>query len=97
MGDVVPVLRPWCRKVERVYRTESVPPKPRLIADTVHLVDQLQSIVSTGAGVAEMKDTARTSTKGAFLVLGALRSGSLCRSGSGTVGSSTALVVVPSN
>ena len=94
MGDAISALRPWCHEVERVYRTEAVPPKRGLVEDTVRLVDRLQSIDDTGSGVASMKDSARESPRHASLVLAVLRDGSPCRSGSDSLGSSTTPVVV---
>jgi hypothetical protein len=95
MSDALPALKSWCRSLQRIYRTETVPPQPALIDDTVHLIDQLQSIVSTGSGVEQMKATAHQSVEQSVFVLNGLRGGSLCSPGRG-VGSSTSLVIVPS-
>jgi hypothetical protein len=94
MKDAIPELEPWCRRLERVYRTETVPPKPHLVEHAVQLIDRLQAIIHTGDGVEKLKEHALASPEWATRALDALHRGSLCHAGVIGVGSSTAAVVV---
>jgi hypothetical protein len=74
----LPALRPWCRELERVYQDEALTQQGPLVDDAVKLIDRLNTIMSTGAGVAKMREDASKGPTSAAIAVTGLHRGGLC-------------------